>query len=188
SEPLFLQYPDPTSPFILSTDASVIGISGILRQNTSQGTRICYYKSRTLTDAEKRYDPLEREALAMYWCIKELRQYIGDSAFSIETDSEPLINFHKKQIDNKHVIHWLFELQDIIPQITEVKHLHRDKNTGPDYLSKHPIVSASSSHLPISLDNDNDWPPGTETWEIKPPRTLSYLTRLNTKMSINVKI
>ncbi|CAF4447474.1 unnamed protein product [Didymodactylos carnosus] len=179
SEPLFLQYPDPTSPFILSTDASVIGISGILRQNTSQGTRICYCKSRTLTDTEKRYDPLEREALAMYWCIKELRQYIGDSAFPIETDSEPLINFHKKQIDNKRIMHWLFKLQDIIPQITEVKHLNRDKNTGPDYLSKHPVVSASSSHLPITLDNNNDWPPGIETWEIKPPRTLSYLTRLN---------
>ncbi|CAF4537482.1 unnamed protein product, partial [Didymodactylos carnosus] len=75
-EPLFLQYPDPAAPFILSTDASVVGISGILRQNTHRGTRICYYKSRTLSDTEKRYDPIEREALAIYWCINELRDYL----------------------------------------------------------------------------------------------------------------
>ncbi|CAF4594727.1 unnamed protein product [Didymodactylos carnosus] len=96
TEPLFLQHSDPTAPFILSTDASIIGISGILRQTTQYGTRICYYKSRTLSDTEKRYDPMEREALAMYWSTQQLREYIGDSYFSIETDSQPLINFHKK--------------------------------------------------------------------------------------------
>ncbi|CAF1202737.1 unnamed protein product [Didymodactylos carnosus] len=87
TEPLFLQYPDPTAPFILSTDASIIGISGILRQTTQHDTRICYYKSRTLSDTEKRYDPMGREELAMYWSIQQLREYIGDSYFSIETDS-----------------------------------------------------------------------------------------------------
>ncbi|CAF1282848.1 unnamed protein product [Didymodactylos carnosus] len=77
TEPLFLHYPNPTVPFILSADASVIGISGILRQTTQHGTRICYYKPRTLSAAEKRYDPMEREALAIYWSIKQLREYIG---------------------------------------------------------------------------------------------------------------
>ncbi|CAF1078976.1 unnamed protein product [Didymodactylos carnosus] len=111
--------------------------------------------------------------LAMYWSIQQLREYIGDSYFSIETDSQPLINFHKKQINNKRVM--LFKLQDIIPQITEVKHLPRDKNTGPDYLSKHPI--SSTSKKPI---NDNDWPQGTETWKIKPQRPPStFFTQLN---------
>ncbi|CAF1309012.1 unnamed protein product [Didymodactylos carnosus] len=166
---------DPTAPFILSIDASIIGISGILRQTTEHGTLICYYKSRTLSDTEKRYDPMEREALAMYWSIQQLREYIDDSYFSIETDSQPLINFHKKQIDNKRVMHWLFKLQDIIPQITEVKHLSRYKNTGPDYLSKHSI--SSTSKKPI---HDNDWPQGTETWEIKPQRPPStFFAQLN---------
>ncbi|CAF1469586.1 unnamed protein product, partial [Didymodactylos carnosus] len=176
--PLFLQYPDTTAPFILSTDASVIGISGILRQNTKSGTRICYYKSRTLTDTEKRYDPIEREALAIYWSVKELRQYLGDSFFSIETDSAPLINFHKKQIANKRVMHWLFKLQDILHQITEVKHLNRDKNTGPYYLSKHPLSHRSTS-LMAPDDEDDGWPPGTDTWDITPTRSPSFFEQLN---------
>ncbi|CAF1473908.1 unnamed protein product, partial [Didymodactylos carnosus] len=174
--PLFLQYPDTTAPFILSTDASVIGISGILRQNTKSGTRICYYKSRTLTDTEKRYDPIEREALAIYWSVKELRQYLGDSFFSIETDSAPLINFHKKQIANTRVMHWLFKLQDILHQITKVKHLNRDKNTGPDYLSKHPLSHRSTSLMTL---DDDDWPPGTDTWDIIPTRLPSFFEQLN---------
>ncbi|CAF4064229.1 unnamed protein product, partial [Didymodactylos carnosus] len=43
------------------TDASDVGISGILRQETPTGTKINYYKSRTLSDTEKRYDTIEKE-------------------------------------------------------------------------------------------------------------------------------
>ncbi|CAF4303826.1 unnamed protein product, partial [Rotaria magnacalcarata] len=32
--PLFLEYPDSSTPFVLTTDASGIGIGGILRQDT----------------------------------------------------------------------------------------------------------------------------------------------------------
>ncbi|CAF4337543.1 unnamed protein product, partial [Rotaria magnacalcarata] len=32
--PLFLEYPDLSTPFVLTTDASGIGIGGILRQDT----------------------------------------------------------------------------------------------------------------------------------------------------------
>ena len=64
---------------------------------------------------------MEKEALAIYWCISELRSYIGDSNFIVETDHKPLENFHRKQINNKRVMNWLFKLQDILPQIIAVK-------------------------------------------------------------------
>ncbi|CAF4641756.1 unnamed protein product, partial [Rotaria magnacalcarata] len=38
--PLFLEYPDLSTPFVLTTDASGIGIGGILRQDTPNGTKI----------------------------------------------------------------------------------------------------------------------------------------------------
>ncbi|CAF1439606.1 unnamed protein product, partial [Didymodactylos carnosus] len=159
------------------TDASDVGISGILRPETPKGTKINYYKSRTLSDTEKRYDTIEKEALAIYWCITDLRQYIGDSYISVETDHKPLANFHKKDINNKRVMNWLFKLQDIIPQITEIKHKLRDKNTGPDYLSKHPT---SSPCVETTLESDEEhWPRGTEAWEIKPPRVSSFTAQIN---------
>jgi len=64
--PLFLHFPDRSVPFILSTDASLTRIAGILKQQTSSGLKICYYKSRLLNDVERRYSATEREALAIY--------------------------------------------------------------------------------------------------------------------------
>ncbi|CAF4637904.1 unnamed protein product, partial [Rotaria sp. Silwood2] len=55
SSPLFLEYPDPSTPFILTTDASDVGIGGILRQDTPRGTKINYFKSRVLGDTERKY-------------------------------------------------------------------------------------------------------------------------------------
>ncbi|CAF3854072.1 unnamed protein product [Rotaria sp. Silwood1] len=74
--PLFLEYPDSSTPFVLTTDASNIGIGGILRQDTPNGTKINYFKSRMLDDTERKYDTIEQEALAIFWCLSELRSYI----------------------------------------------------------------------------------------------------------------
>ncbi|CAF4724073.1 unnamed protein product, partial [Rotaria magnacalcarata] len=62
--PLFLEYPDLSTPFVLTTDASGNGIGGILRQDTPNGTKINYFKSRVLDDTERKYDTIEQEALA----------------------------------------------------------------------------------------------------------------------------
>ncbi len=145
--PLFLEYPDLSTPFVLTTDASDIGIGGILRQDTPTGTKINYFKSRILTDTEQKYDTFEKEALAIYWCISELRSYIGDANFVVETDHKPLENFHLKQINNKRVMNWLFKLQDIIPQIITIKYRKGANNTAADYISRHfPSSSSHSNH------------------------------------------
>ncbi|CAF1565729.1 unnamed protein product, partial [Adineta steineri] len=45
TSPLFLEYPESSTPFILTTDASDVGIGGILLQENSTGTKINYFKS-----------------------------------------------------------------------------------------------------------------------------------------------
>ena len=65
TSPLFLHFPDPSVPFILSTDASLTRIVGVLKQQASSGLKVCYYKSRLLSDTERRYSATEREALAI---------------------------------------------------------------------------------------------------------------------------
>ncbi|CAF3050663.1 unnamed protein product [Rotaria sp. Silwood2] len=154
TSPLFLEYPDLSTPFTLTTDASDIGIGGILRQDTPAGTKINYFKSRVLNDTERKYDTFEQEALAIYWCITELRSYIGDSNFIVETDHRPLENFHLKQINNKRVMNWIFKLQDILPQIIAVKYCKGAHNTAADYISR---------HLPSSTSVDTTPPGPTDT-------------------------
>ncbi|CAM4920445.1 unnamed protein product [Rotaria socialis] len=50
SAPLFLDFPNRSVPFILSTDASDLRIADVLKQDTTDGLRICYCKSRLLND------------------------------------------------------------------------------------------------------------------------------------------
>ncbi|CAF2925404.1 unnamed protein product [Rotaria sp. Silwood2] len=93
---LFLHFPDPSVPFILSTDASLIRITSVLKQQTSTGLKVCHYKFCLLSDIERRYSATEREALAIYWCLDQLRPDIASSSVLIETDHAPLSNMHKK--------------------------------------------------------------------------------------------
>jgi hypothetical protein len=151
SAPLFLDFPDRAVPFILSTDASEVRAAGILKQETPNGLKICYYKSRLLTDTERRYSPTEREALAIYWCLTELRNYIGDTAITIETDHKPLVNMHKKTTyGNKRIDNWLIHLQDLIPQIIEIKYRRGIDNVGADYLSRYETIGTSDQQPVLS--------------------------------------
>ncbi|CAF2802509.1 unnamed protein product [Rotaria sp. Silwood2] len=209
--PLFLQFPDPSTSFILSTDASLTRIAGVLKQQTSTGLKVCYYKSRLLTDIERRYSATEREALAIYWCLDQLRPYIAGSYILIETDHEPLSNMHKKHtLRSKRIDNWLLKLQDLLPQIIAIKYRKGTDNVGPDFLTRYDPVDPSSSILefpssslhpssntssgtstplpqrispPNSSSLDSDWPRGTETWE---PIVLSpVVTRSKARMTSN---
>ena len=61
--PPILKYPKQTDCFVLTTDASDVGLGAVLL--TSGGT-VVEYASRTLTSAEKVIQPLEK-CLAIVW-------------------------------------------------------------------------------------------------------------------------
>ena len=106
TSPLFLHFPDPSLPFVLSIDASLTRVACVLKQNTPAGLKICYYKFRLLSDAEDRYSTTERRALIICWCLEGLCPWIGTFSILIETDHQLLANMHKtytfrnKRIDN----------------------------------------------------------------------------------------
>lgn len=149
--PLFLHFPDPSLPFILSTDASLTRIAGVLKQDTPDGLKVCYYKSRLLSDIEARYSTTEREALAICWCLEQLRPCIGNSSIIIETDHQPLSNMHKNlSLRNKRIDNWLLKLQDLLPQIVTIKYRKGIDNVGPDFLTRYnpqDSVASTADHL-----------------------------------------
>ncbi|CAF4357043.1 unnamed protein product [Rotaria magnacalcarata] len=106
-----------------------------------------------------------KKALAIYWCILELRSYIGYSQFIIETVHKPLENFHNKQINNKRVMNWLFKLQDILPQIIAVKYRKAANKTAADYISRHfPCNNIEIACSPSSNASYNTSPFGSPLW------------------------
>ena len=82
----FLAPYDVNKPVTLTTDASAIGIAGVL----SQDGRPVAFASRKLTDTERKYAPIEREMLAFFWAVtKRFKQFLGRK-FTWITDHKPL--------------------------------------------------------------------------------------------------
>ena len=72
--PDFASPPDK-APFVLYTDASAVGIAGILSQTQDGQERVIAYLSRSLNKAERNYATAQREMLAVVWSVTKLLKF-----------------------------------------------------------------------------------------------------------------
>ncbi|CAF4919115.1 unnamed protein product, partial [Rotaria sp. Silwood1] len=144
STPLFLNFPDDTQSVLLSTDASKIGLGGILYQEINNVRKVLYYHSELLSPSQTRYNPMELEALAIFKCITRMRSFLLGRNIIIYTDNCPLCHMMNKKISNKRVEKISLLLQEF--NIQQIIHVKGKYNCLPDYLSRHPI--ASDDELP----------------------------------------
>ena len=83
---------DPTNHTIVSADASSYGIGAVLQQRQKNGElRPIAFISRSLSDTEKRYAQIEKEALAVTWASERLQDYLIGLHYTIETDHKPSV-------------------------------------------------------------------------------------------------
>ncbi|CAF4352012.1 unnamed protein product, partial [Rotaria sordida] len=92
ASPLFLDYPNDNYPVIMTTDASKVGIGGTLQQNINGEIKNLYYHSQVTSSTQRRYDPIELEALAIWMCFQRMRSYLLGRSIIIYTDHCPLCN------------------------------------------------------------------------------------------------
>ena len=91
SSALLVHY-DPSKELVLSCDSSSYGIGCALLQTNGIGNlQPVAYASRTLSDTERRYVKVERQALACVWGILKMHQYVFGRHITIETDHKPLL-------------------------------------------------------------------------------------------------
>lgn len=91
SSPQVLAHYDPDRPLKLACDASQYGVGAVLSHVFEDGkSRPVAFASRTLSEAEKKYSQLEKEALAIIFGIKKFHCYIYGRAFTLITDHKPL--------------------------------------------------------------------------------------------------
>ena len=72
-------------------DAGPNGLGLILMQEKPEGWKAAECASRSLTEVEKRYSQIDREALAIRWACERCYLYLTGSSFGIETDHQPLL-------------------------------------------------------------------------------------------------
>ena len=111
-----LRYPNPTQGYILYTDASGIGWSGVLTQEhldkkgKAKNHPICYVSGQ-FRGSQLNWAALTKEAYAIYMSVQRLSFYITDAEMTIRSDHLPLKKFLNKQTMNSKVNNWAVELE-----------------------------------------------------------------------------
>ena len=142
-----LALPRDEGEYILDTDASLGGISGVLSQIQDGEERVICYGSKTLNQAQRNYCTTRRELLAAVVFLHEYEPYLlGQRSFTLRTDHSSL--------------RWLFGFRNPQGQLARFleyvsrfsfKIVHRPgRNHGnSDALSRTPEVTDYMSHQEI---------------------------------------
>ena len=145
-----MSYFDKSKDTILTVDASPVGVSGVLAQQTkdSGDYHVLAYASRALTSVEKRYSQTEKEALNIVWVIGHFHLYLFGHQFTLITDHKPLeiIFGHKKAKTSARIERWILRLQ---PYDFSVVYKAGASNPA-DYMSRHPTKSSVSAQEKIT--------------------------------------
>ena len=83
---------DPDLPLKLDCDASAYGVGAVLSHVFPNGDeRPVAYASKTLTQSERGYAQLEKEALSLVYGVKKFHLFLYGRRFTLITDHKPLV-------------------------------------------------------------------------------------------------
>jgi hypothetical protein len=127
-------------------DASPVGLAVVCTQfnrESPQQRKIVTFASRMLTEIEKRYSQIEKEAYAVVWACERLYLYLLGKHFRSVTDNRAvqLIFGNPKSKPPPRIQRWALRLMSFDFEI-----VHRPGNSNiADYLSRNPIDTPKSS-------------------------------------------
>ena len=146
---------DPTNKTIVSADASSYGLGAVLQQQQKDGElRPIAFISRSLSDTEKRYAQIEKEALAVTWASERFKDYLIGLHYTLETDHKPLVPLlSSKNLEDVPIRVQRFRLRLMRFDYTIV-HVPGKSLCTADALSRSPLEM--TSHSDSSLQQEVD--------------------------------
>ena len=88
-----LHIPLSGCPFVVETDASLMGVGAALYQVVGGRYRPVWFASHKLSKSERNYAPRDVELLAVVFALKKFRQYLALEKFDLFCDHESLALF-----------------------------------------------------------------------------------------------
>jgi hypothetical protein len=84
-----LVHPRPDLPYAIYTDASKLGISSVLMQESDSGEKIIVSSaSRVLSSTERKYSTCEQELLAVVYALQKYRVYMSGHKITVYSDKK----------------------------------------------------------------------------------------------------
>lgn len=107
-----LYTPDLDKPFQLYTDASATAIGACLSQRNDNGKEnpIAFF-SRKLTDTQRRWSTIEREAFSVIEALKKFDTWIFGAEIEVISDHNPLTFLTHSQPQGAKLARWALALQ-----------------------------------------------------------------------------
>uniref|UniRef100_A0A5S6Q936 RNA-directed DNA polymerase n=1 Tax=Trichuris muris TaxID=70415 RepID=A0A5S6Q936_TRIMR len=139
---------DENLPIVLSTDACDRGLGAVLSHRFQSGVeKPIAFASRLLTDVERRYSTIDKEALAIVFGVTKFAQYLYGRQFTLRTDHKPLeriFGSHREfpKVATNRLTRWELILGTYN---YTVKYTPADRNAPADALSRLPIVGVTAS-------------------------------------------
>ena len=148
TKPTVLALYDPQANTKICADASAYGLGAVLlQQHSDMHWKPVAYASRSLSDTERRYSQIEKEALAIAWACEKFANYVLGKAIHLETDHKPLVPLlNRTNLDSlpARVLRFRLRLSRFDYSISHVpgKLLYT-----ADTLSRAPVASTCSAHI-----------------------------------------
>lgn len=146
---------ESSRPTILYTDASRLGIAGMLVQIVDGREVAIGYHSKHTTSAEQRYHSFELETLAIVSSVKRFRYYLVGIHFKIFTDCSAVRNAMTKKDPNQRIGRWVLELQ---AYNFDICHRPGSQMAHVDGLSRNPPNNKESiTQVSAMILAEDDW-------------------------------
>ena len=140
----------PDDDFLLQTDASGIGISGILSvcRNSAKLLPVAFF-FRQLQERERKYAATELEYLAVKESIRQFEVYLHGRQFVVQTNHKALESLLKSTQLNSKLAGWALYL----PQFSmEIKYRPGVINQNADSFSRQEWEDSDEGHIGKSED------------------------------------
>jgi len=104
---------NPDLPYILATDASLVGLGAALFQgHTLDGANVVALASQRLHRYERNYQVYKRELLAIVFALKKFRHLLLGRHFTLCTDHKALHYLHTSKELHATLLNWMYFISE----------------------------------------------------------------------------
>ena len=142
-----LAFYDHKKKILIQADASSYGLGAALIQvDNNENREIVAYASKSLTESEKKFSQIEKEALALTYACDHFKEYILGIEIILETDHKPLLQIlQTKPVD------------DLTPRLQRMRLRLMKYNYKVEYVRGKQLVLADClSRAPEVLAKDHE--------------------------------